>query len=271
VTPIDVDLIRAWLRTEPGNCAAALPRMTVDERLPLLEQLDGDELAMVLAHAPVWWLAAVIEETPDLPWPEAIEHVGLEPALVHALRTIPNDLRESLLVQTSPRSRARLNRALALPKDRVAGIVDGRIRVCHADESVATVTQRIAKSASEDAWIYVTDSDDRYLGQFTLLTLAEAPAERRVGEIALLQRPRIAATLLLEDALRLADWHGHDSLPVSDERGRLTGVLRLGTLARTMRIDEPNPDVRPFDLVGSVVTLWTGLLVSMVSRADRAP
>jgi Mg/Co/Ni transporter MgtE len=176
-----------------------------------------------------------------------------------------------MLARTSPRARARLNRALALPKDRVASVLDERIHVCHADETVAEVARRVARSASEDAWIYVTDAASRYAGQFTLLALAESPPDRRVGEIPQVQRPRIATTLLLEDALRLADWRGHESLPVSDETGRFSGVLRLGTLARTLRIDEDAPvETRPFDLVGSVVTLWLRILVSMVSRAGRS-
>jgi len=271
MTPLDVELLRAWLRTEPGNCAAALPRLSADERQPFLEQIESDELARVVAHAPVWWLAAVIAETPELPWADAVERLGLNPNVVHTLRAVPTGLREALLVRTKPRHRARLNRALAVAKDRVGGILDEQIRVCHADEPAAAVADRVARNPSDDAWIYVTDANDRYVGQFTLPALLHAPGEQRVGEIADVQRPRVATTLLLEDALRLANWRGHDSLPATDETGRFAGVLRLGTLVRTLRIeDESRPDTRPFDLVGSVLTLWVRLLVSILSRAGRA-
>lgn len=272
MTPLDVELLRAWLRTEPGNCAAALPRLGADERLPFLEQLESDELARVLAHAPVWWLVAVIVEMPHLAWPEAVERLGLHPNLVHTLRAVPAALRDSLIAGTSTRQRARLNRALAVARDRVAGILDEHIRVCHADEPAAAVADRIARNPSEDAWIYVTDANDRYVGQFTLAALLQAPGEQRAAEIAIVQRPRIATSLLLEDALRLANWRGHDSLPAIDEKGRFAGVLRLGTLVRTLRIeDDARPDARPFDIVGSLLTLWVRILVSVLSRAGRAP
>jgi Mg/Co/Ni transporter MgtE len=272
VTPLDVELLRAWLRTEPGNCAAALPRLTGDERLPLLEQLETDELARVLAHAPVWWLAAVVTENPDLPWPDAIERLGLNPNVVHALRAIPTGQREALLGRTSARNRARLNRALALPKDRVAGVLDEQIRVCHADEPAAAVADRVARNPSEDTWIYVTDSNDRYVGQITLPALLGAPGEQRAGEIPGVQRPRVPTTLLLEDALRLPSWRGHESLPAADETGQFAGVLRLGTLARALRIDEDSrTEARSLDLVGSLLTLWVRLLVAVLTRAGRTP
>jgi len=271
VTPLDVDLLRAWLAAEPARCCGSLPRLTAEERLQMLEQMNVDDLARLLAHGPVWWVASVVAETPAYPWPDAIEASGLNPNLVHVLRALTTPQRESLLARIGSRHRVRVSRALALPKDRVIGVLDEHIRVCHADEPAGSVAARSAPDGAEDVWVYVTDTNDRYIGQLSLLELSAAAPERRVGELRLTQRPRIATTLLLADALRLTNWQGHDSLPAADEAGRFLGVLRLGALARALGIDDESPPERPFTLVGSILTLWVQLLVAIVSRVGRAP
>jgi len=271
VTPLDLDLLRAWLTAEPANCAAALPRLAADERTLFLAELRDDDLSRLFNHAPVWWLASVLPEMPELPWPEAIERSGLNPNVLHTLRAVPPALRDALLARLNPRLRTRVNRALALPRDRVAGLLDEHIRACHADETTGAVAMRLARNGGEDAWVYVTDSNDRYLGQFTVLALNEATSEQRIADLPLAQRPRVPSNLLLADALRLANWRDYDSLPAVDDGGRFAGVIRLGALARALRIDDEAPEARPFNLVGSLLTLWTQLLVSVVSRADRTP
>jgi hypothetical protein len=53
---IDVELMHAWMRADPPACCVALARLGADERAAALDQCDAADLALLLRHAPVWWL-----------------------------------------------------------------------------------------------------------------------------------------------------------------------------------------------------------------------
>ncbi len=273
MSALDTDLLRAWLRFEPGACAEALPRLSGDDERALLDALDEKELERLVEHAPVWWLATTIAEHPHLRWHEAVAGAGAHPNVVHTLRVLPASTRSALLSEVAPRRRVRIQRALALPSDRVWSVLDEQVQVCHPDELVAAVVERAraTSEAGDDPWVYVTNADDRYLGQVSILRLSEAEASVRVGDIPLTDRPRIAATLLLADALRGANWQTYDSLPAADDQGRFAGVVRLGTIARALGLDAAATDPRRVGLLSALLGLWTELLIAMVSRSRNAP
>ncbi len=267
---LDTALLRAWLRAEPHVCADALPRLAADDRENFLNALDPEELERMSKHAPVWWLASMISEYPDLEWPRAIGGAGAHPNVIHTLRVLPGSVKDNLLAKVAPRPRARINRALVLPMDRVWSVLDEHVRACHAEELAESVVERaLADPSNDDPWVYITNVDDRYVGQLPLVNLTRANPGTRVHDIPFVERPRISATLLLPDALRRADWQNYDSLPAQDEQGRFAGVLRLGSLARALGIDDTGPAARPFNLISALLTLWTQLLVTLVSRTGR--
>lgn len=270
MTTLDTELLRAWLRSEPHVCADALPRLAADDRHNLLNALEVEELERMIKHAPVWWLATTIAEYPELEWHHAIDQSGAHPNVVHTLRVLPGSLKDTLLAKVAARARMRIHRALALPKDRVWGALDEHVRVCHPEELTANVIERVAaESPSDDPWVYVTNADDRYVGQVPLIQLTQARIGARVHDIPFHDRPRVSATLLLTDALRRTHWQTYDSLPAHDDQGRFAGVLRLGTLARALGLDDTSPVARPFSLVSALLTLWTQLLITFVSRSSR--
>lgn len=273
MSALETDLLRAWLRFEPGACAEALPRLSADDERDLLAALDDKELQRLIEHAPVWWLATTITEHPQVPWHDAIDSAGAHPNVVHTLRVIKANVRSDLLSRVAPRRRARIQRALALPSDRIWSVLDEHVQVCHPAETVAAVIARVRtmSESSDDPWVYVTNADDRYLGQVSILSLVEADPTARVGDVPLTDRPRITATLLLADALRGANWQTHDSLPAADDQGRFAGVVRLGTVARALGLDEKAANARPVGLLSALLGLWTELLVATVSRSRNAP
>jgi Mg/Co/Ni transporter MgtE len=271
LSALDTELLRAWLRSEPHVCADALPRLAADDREALLVAVNADELERIVKHAPVWWLASTISDHVDLDWSVAIGQAGAHPNVIHTLRVLSHGVREALLARVPPRPRTRIHRALALPKDRVWSILDEHVRVCHPDELVTNVVQRFATDQpTDDPWVYVTNVDDHYVGQLPILSLVQATPDVPVRDIPFVDRPRISAALLLTDALRRANWQDFDSLPAQDEQGRFAGVLRLGALARALGFDDTDTTARPFSLVSALLSLWTQLLITFISRASRA-
>ncbi len=106
-------------------------------------QCEPGDLALLMRHAPVWWLNVVQTELPDLPWNEAIVEAGVDINVIRMLRGARREVREHRLASFPERQRARIARALVLPRDRVLSALDDRPPIAHLSETAGTVLNRI--------------------------------------------------------------------------------------------------------------------------------
>lgn len=267
MTTIDVELMHEWMRADAPACCVALAKLGADERAAALTQCDPGDLALLLRHAPVWWLNVVQDELPDLPWDQAIVEAGVDINVIRMLRGARRELREHRLASFPERQRARIARALVLPRDRVLSALDDHPLVAHLSETAATIMDRVGHvRSSAESWIYLVNDLEGYAGQVALVDVARAAATQRMSDLPLAQRPTLRSVLLLDHAMRLPEWQIHDSLPVIDEAERFAGVLRLGDLVRALRLTDADANPRPINLPVLIIGSWAQLLVSLMGR-----
>jgi Mg/Co/Ni transporter MgtE len=267
VTTIDVELMHEWMRADAPACCVALAKLGADERAAALTQCDPNDLALLLRHAPVWWLNVVQDELPDLPWDQAIVEAGVDINVIRMLRGARREVREHRLASFPERQRTRIARALVLPRDRVLSALDDRPLVAHLSETATTVMDRVGHlRSSAESWIYLVNDLEGYAGQVALVDVARAASAQRMADLPLIQRPVLRSVLLLDHAMRLPDWQIHDSLPVIDEAERFAGVLRLGDLVRALRLTDADTNPRPINLPVLIIGSWAQLLVSLMGR-----
>jgi len=267
MTTIDVELMHAWMRADAPACCVALAKLGAEERAAALAQCDAGDLALLLRHAPVWWLNVVQTELPDLPWNDAIVQAGVDINVIRMLRGARREVREHRLASFPERQRARISRALVLPRDRVLCALDDRPPVAHLSEAAATVMNRIGTLHSQgESWIYLVNDFEGYAGQIAIVDAARAAATQTMAELPLVQRPVLRSVLPLDHAMRLPDWQVHDSLPVVDESERFAGVLRLGDLVRALRLTDADASPRPINLPVLIIGSWAELLVALMGR-----
>jgi Mg/Co/Ni transporter MgtE len=267
MTVIDVELMHAWMRADPPACCVALAKLGAEERAAALEQCDADDLALLLRHAPVWWLNVVQAELPDLRWDEAIGATGVDVNVIRMLRTARREVRAHRLASLPERQRARVARALVLPRDRVLSVLDDGPPIAHLSETAGTVLNRVGSlGPGAGSWVYLVNDVEGYAGQVALVDLARGPESRRITELPLAQRAVLHSVLLLTDAVRLPDWQIHDTLPVVDEAGRFAGVLRLGDLVRALHLTDADVNPPPFNIPMLIIGAWTQLLVGLMGR-----
>jgi CBS domain-containing protein len=267
VTTIDVELMHGWMRADAPACCVALAKLGAKERAAALVQCEPGDLALLLRHAPVWWLNVVQTELPDLPWNEAIVEAGVDINVIRMLRGARREVREHRLASFPERQRARIARALVLPRDRVLSALDDRPPIAHLSETAGTVMGRISSlHAQGESWIYLVNDVEGYAGQVAIVDAARAADSQLMADLPLVQRPVLRSVLLLDHAMRLPDWQVHDSLPVVDEAERFAGVLRLGDLVRALRLTDADANPRPINLPVLIIGSWTDLLVALMGR-----
>ena len=268
MTVIDVELMHAWMRADPPACCVALAKLGAEERAAALEQCDAQDLALLLRHAPVWWLNVVQTELPGLQWDEAISIAGIDINVIRMLRSARREVREHRLASLPERQRARVARALALPRDRVLATLDDSPPTAHLSETTGTVLDRIGSlGPSAGAWVYLVNDVEGYAGQVALVDLARTPESRQIAELPVTQRAVIYAGWLLADALRQSAWQIHDTLPVVDEGGRFTGVLRLCDLVRALRLTDADLQPPPLNIPMRIIYTWMHLLIALMGRS----
>ena len=204
------------MRADAPACCVALAKLGAKERAAALVQCEPGDLALLLRHAPVWWLNVVQTELPDLPWNEAIVEAGVDINVIRMLRGARREVREHRLASFPERQRARIARALVLPRDRVLSALDDRPPIAHLSETAGTVMGRIGSlHAQGESWIYLVNDVEGYAGQVAIVDAARANADSQLmADLPLVQRPVLRSVLLLDHAMRLPDWQVHDSLPV---------------------------------------------------------
>ncbi len=270
MTTIDVELMHGWMRADAPACCVALAKLGADERAAALAQCDPGDLALLLRHAPVWWLNVVHTELPDLPWHEAIVDAGVDINVIRMLRGLPRGARENLLAGFPARQRARIARALVLPRDRVVSALDDHPPIAHLSETVDTVMDRITNlHAQGESWIYLVNDSEGYAGQIAIVDAARARGGQTIADLPISQRPILRSVLMLDHAMRLPDWQAHDCLPVLDEAERFAGVLHLGDLVRALRLTDADAHPRPVNLPVLIISSWAGLLVALMGRRRR--
>ncbi len=239
MTAIDVELMHAWMRADAPACCVALAKLGAEERAAALIQCEAGDLALLLRHAPVWWLNVVQTELPDLPWNEAIVEAGRRHQRdSHVAWRATRGTRTSACEFPGTPARAYCPCAGAAARPSV---------VCARRPSSDRAPERNRRDRDEpdrsgctpkaNPGSISSTTSKATRGKLPLSMRRAHPLHRSMADLPLVQRPVLHSVLLLDHAMRLPDWQIHDSLPVLDEAERFAGVLRLGDLVQCVAPD----------------------------------
>ncbi len=202
--------------------------------------MDSADRRQVLSDAPR--LMALSEDLQRLPPPEAVER----------LRRESDDIAARALALINPAAAVDiLGRMPAARRDQVAAAApDGRgaqwkIDLQYSEESVGRLMERpLAVYRPEttvgDAieslrelvqkafitYVFVTDADERLVGVLAFRELLFAGRDQRLGEIMLRDPFSLQPDMPLVDAMRTVVTRHFPAYPVTDDAGRLVGMVR---------------------------------------------
>lgn len=230
----------AFARNHPEELAALLAAGTHDELLAALNGLPADAGAGVIAKLPhgvaVRLLAGQSDETVSA-W---LSQAPLDDALTLVLH-LEESRRERILAAIPIRHiRRTLERLVIYPKRTVGALVDPAVVRITA---TTTLEQAVAMLRAGDYggldWIWIVDTDSRYVGLLDLSKALLARSENfQVGELAVRLDPLRAETTLLA-ARDAPEWVRHPELPVVDHHNHLLGALSRERLLQALAGEAP--------------------------------
>jgi magnesium transporter len=264
------DIARAYLVRHPAEAADALDELSSEAAAAALGELDADDAAAVLAAMDAPEAARLLRL---LPADKAGAVVGAadDARIVAVLLKLDRTVREALLSGLPSRRSATLRVALSYPADCAAAIMDSDVFTVRADASVAEVRRRL-RSGERDLLHYVYVVNDRGCldGVLDVRTLLRAAGNDRVDD--LFERPvtRVAATTSRRALEELKAWRRYRSLPVTDHRGLLLGVIRHGTLRRLeLESEEAEAGLAPLEVAVSLAALWWEVMAALLGSLTR--
>ncbi len=225
------DVVREQLEDfRPEDIAEAFQRLTVQEGLGLLRQLDDETAGYILVELPTEITRQYIDELPDLTLAHYLDVLPMDDAI--ELREEIEPERFEALLEVIPREDAQeLRRLLSYPEDSAGRLMTEDFVEVRPDEKMADLLQHI-REAPEGEYetvndLYVLDEDRHLLGVFSLRQAIRADPEATAREIMIEDAVTSRADSRAEDVARQIARYGFYAMPVLDDRARMLGIFTV--------------------------------------------
>ena len=202
----------------PAAQAAALVRILGDgldaETLAYLDENTRDEIVHVMG------VAALARQLPDLDTDDA----------VNIIEELEKGEIEDVLAALPAEDRVLVEEGLAYPEDSAGRMMQREIVTVPSFWTVGQTIDFLRSSQFGDTdfyLIFVVDPSRSPIGEISLGKLLCSPRPRRVGEIMQGDFRKIPADMDQEEVAILFRRYGMVSAPVTDEHGRLIGVITI--------------------------------------------
>jgi magnesium transporter len=227
-------LTREYARLYPDELAEHLEALETAEAADVLAGLLPAEGAEVLSRASAEVGRDVLLAIP--PEGRAAIVDQMPPARAVALLSrLTEAAREETLSGLPPASRRALVSLLGYPSGSAGRMMDPMVLTLRSSATVEQALERVRGLSPRRVFdVFLVDGDGRLTAAVPLQTLATAPREVRLGEIARSDPPRVADIAGREEIEGILEGRGIASLPVVDFEQRVVGVLRYDTLIDTV-------------------------------------
>jgi magnesium transporter len=227
------------------DLADGLSRLSVEDGLAILRQLDDPVAADILVELPTEIARAYVQELSDTTLALYLDILPMDDAL---------DLREELgpgrfdsLLQAIPTEDAQeIRRLMEYPEDSVGRLFTERFFEVGPSQTMSSILADI-RMAPESKYemvndLYVLDSGRHLLGVFSLRKAIRADVEERAEAVMNTEVVTCFADEPAEEAARRMSRYGLYALPVLDSRGRMLGIF-TGDDAQEVLQDANTEDV----------------------------
>ncbi len=227
--------LRRLERLHPAQIADLVEAASHEEGEEIITAVHGDpELeADVFEELDTEHQIEFLENRSDVDAAEILDSMAPDDA-ADLITDLPQDRRTSILNRLSPVQLARVRSLLAYNPNTAGGLMNPELVAVRDDASVKDALHAIAEAATPLSTLYLTDPNDRLIGQTSVSQLLKAPSDGKVAETLELVPARAEVDDdFTEVALMMADYN-LISLPVVDDEDRLIGVVSVDDVLETM-------------------------------------
>lgn len=236
--------VRELLREDPSQLSELLDEIHEEDLADLLELLDDAEAAEVLKALPTHDAAGIFERLEDNRQEVMVEVMGIESVApivsemsdddrTDLIEGLPDELGESLLAtleRVDPEAAAEVEELARYEEDTAGGLMTTAYIEVAPELTVADAIERI-RSVGEEAetiyYVYVLDKRGRLLGVVSLRDLLLASSTAPILEVMTENVVTVRPETDQEEVARTMARYDFSALPVTDEPGKLLGVITV--------------------------------------------
>lgn len=220
----------------PADMAALISVMNPQDRRELATALGADFDPEVLSELDEDLRTEFVRALGSKNIAEAVKELDVEDA-AYVLDDLEDAEKREVLAQVPIEDRAQVVDALLFPEGAAGRLMH---REFVALSGALTVRETLVRLATMDTpedfqEIYLVDADNRPTGFVVLSRLLRAPPDARLSDIASSEMTAIPADTDQQGFAYLFEHYHLTSAPVTDDQGRLVGVLGAGSVVEVLQ------------------------------------
>ena len=252
---------------DPADGAAVLQDLPRELSAEVTEYLDPDTAADILVEMDPHLAATVIM---DMEVPEAsMVLAAMDPDdRVDILGHVPEPMHQRLLDEMTAQEVSEVRRLEQYPPDTAGGIMTTEVTALPEDltvEQAISELRRLNEQLEQMFYVYVVDKRGHLVGVLSMRDLILAMPETRLSQIMKGNVLSLPATMDQEEVARRFRKHNYLAMPVTDDRGRLTGIITVDDVVDVME-EEATEDVQRMFGAGAEERLNSPWLFSFKRR-----
>ena len=238
----------------PSEIADILQSLDPEEHQTVLEALDTDTASEVILELDPEHREEILGELDPETIAEIVEEMESDDA-ADLIGELPEQTASDVLAKMDPEDLRDVERLLKYPDDSAGGIMQSEL-VKVADKFTVRDTinwiRLIADEVQDFYLIYVTDEEDRLLGQLSLSRLVLATPSSRVSDIMEPVEHKVTPYMDQEQVAKIFQKYGILSLPVVDTREVLLGRITADDIMDVVT-EEASEDILQMAGVGETL------------------
>lgn len=268
-------LILAFIDRRPAAAARVLAAMEPEDAAGLLEDLPTRYATRALAHMGAWSACTLLARMSVTKSAAVLAGFPFQSAAA-LLRLMDREPRLAILQALPAAMRRDFRTTLAFPDDAVGAHMTTAILTQRTDHTVADGRDHLRRAGKADTGcVVVVDETHRLAGLVSAVTLLRATGNTPLVEIMDTEVEAVSARARLATVRDLAAWDRYASVPVTNRRGHVIGVLSHAALRKALAETraEPVPEAAsPLSgLSGAFVGVLAGMAALLAPGTGSAP
>ena len=213
----------------PADVAHIVEQLAPRDRTGILASLDDERAADVMEELQAADQVDVLEGLPPEKAADILEEMGPDEA-ADLMADLSPERQAELLGLMEPDEAADVRELLSYPEETAGGLMTTDFITVSPDQTAQEVIERLRKlapSADQVYYLYVTDASGRLLGTLTLRGLIVADPSTAVRELTRPEPISVEVGVDAEEVAAAIARYNLLALPVVDAEGRMQGIVTV--------------------------------------------
>ncbi len=227
----DASALQAYLHElSPGEVARAFTRFDDEENHQILALLGPESAADLLQELADAQAADILEELPPAHASAIVEEMESDHR-ADLLAELDEEDAEAILQGMAPEEAQDARNLLRYEEDTAGGVMVTEFVVYPQEMRVGDVIRDMRENAEQYSdygvqYAYVQSEHGTLIGVLRLRDLLLSPADKKLSEVMIVNPVYVLDTAPLSEVNLLFDRYSFWCIPVTDEQGRMVGVVR---------------------------------------------